>query len=302
MHILDRIKTKTKLIKSVAKRFTFEMAIKKVGKEAKRKTQDLLLLAQKPLMKKEAWKKAKAAQFSHWYYSTDLGDGVFWPATLPNEQTCMQGLVKNRSILMHLIDQHIGDVSGLKILDLACSAGLHSFELARRGAIVTGIDWDHGAIRQAKFVQECIKDQLRHKVKFYHLDLLDFNPPKGFFDYVYCSGLIYHLQDPIGVAQKIRSFCSRGVIISSCISPKEEPLFELSDPAQFPFCASWEFALVPTASMLQKTFEYAGFKIVRFGDMSEFSDVVWSNLTVKTSEDPVSAPKYKGPVYLVGQV
>lgn len=298
MKILKKVETKAKQLKALAQRFTVEKAIKK----AKKTTEELKLLAQKHTMSKAEWKKSRAALFSHWYYTTDLGDGVVCEATIPNEKACFQGLMKNRSHLLYMIDTHIGDVSGLKILDLACSAGLHAFELARRGAIVTGIDWDSGAIKQAKFVQECIKDQFKHPVKFHCISLFDFECAKNHFDYVYCSGLMYHLQNPIGAAQKIRDFCSKGVIISSCVTPKEGELFELSDPAQFPFCGSWEFALVPTATMIKKVFEYAGFKIVGITDWDGFQDTPGLNFSAKSANNSLSLQGSRGPVYLVGKV
>ncbi len=294
--MFETIKLKSKKLKSLAQRFTIEKAINKIRLEAKKFSNKIKLGTKKynSISKKyiniAEWKKDTAALFPHWYYTTDLGDGISRKATINNEEVTMPLLIKNRSNLLYMIDKHVGDISGLKILDLACSAGLHAFELARRGAIVTGIDWDSGAIKQAKFVQECLKKEIKHPIKFEHVSLFDFECPTNYFDYVYCSGLFYHLPDPIGAAQKMRTFCSKGIMISSSVSPKEEALFELSDPKMFPFCASWEFALVPTAKMLEKIIEHAGFKIV--------ASAIWDQIpeTVKPF-----GPASTGPVFLIAK-
>jgi hypothetical protein len=59
------------------------------------------------------------------------------------------------------------------------------------------------------------------------------------------------------------------LLIQSSITPRAGDLLELSNPAQLPFCASWEFALVPTASMLRKIFEHAGCKALALIDSSQ---------------------------------
>lgn len=229
-----------------------------------------IAIAPREIIDPAEYKRIRAAMFAHWYYSCDLKDGVVWAATLPDERAATTGARNNVRIMLKMIEQHFGSVDGLKILDVACSAGLHSFELARLGALVTAIDWDSAAIAQAKFIQECICDELRNPVDFRCTDLFSFEAPPRSFDLVYCSGLFYHLQDPIGAARKLATLCRRGGVMQCCVTAREGNLLELSDPAKFPFCASWEFALVPTATMLFKILESAGFAVADMLDISEF--------------------------------
>lgn len=42
-------------------------------------------------------------------------------------------------------------LSGWTALDIGCNAGFYSFELARRGARVTGIDYDPHYLKQARW-------------------------------------------------------------------------------------------------------------------------------------------------------
>ncbi|HVY13301.1 MAG TPA: class I SAM-dependent methyltransferase, partial [Alphaproteobacteria bacterium] len=133
-------------------------------------------------------KTSLARCFRHWYYDTDLGNGVIIPAT---RQTYMSSFKAARARQMALIDKHFGDIRGWKVLDVACSSGYHSLTLAERGAHVTGIDVDIEAIRQAVFVRDCRgqKDQ----IDFLCDDILAFNASDEAFDLIYCSGLYYHL-------------------------------------------------------------------------------------------------------------
>src|SRR5947208_2709930 len=43
------------------------------------------------------------------------------------------------------------DLTGWRALDVGCNAGFYTFELARRGATVLGIDMDDHYLRQAKW-------------------------------------------------------------------------------------------------------------------------------------------------------
>jgi 2-polyprenyl-3-methyl-5-hydroxy-6-metoxy-1,4-benzoquinol methylase len=237
------------------------------------------------------YKRLRARMFPHWYYTCCLGDGIVQRATVSDEQSTMAGLLANRDKMLAMLENYFGTLGGATVLDVGCSAGLHSFELARRGAIVTAIDWDANAILQAQFVQECIADQLPGRVDFKCVDLFAFDAPAGGFDVVYCSGVFYHLQDPIGAARRLATMTRSLLLIQSSITPRAGDLLELSNPAQFPFCASWEFALVPTASMLRKIFEHAGCKALALIDSSQLP------------RNPVAKRRQKlaGPVYLACQ-
>lgn len=50
-------------------------------------------------------------------------------------------------------------------------------------------------------------------------------------------------------------------MLQSCVSTRDDPVFELSDPELWPFCAPWEFCLVPSAGMVARVFEKTGFVV-----------------------------------------
>ncbi len=251
-------------------------------------------IASRSSMQPSEYKRIRAAMFAHWYYTCDLKDGIRRKATLPDELRATAWAQSNLKIMLRMIEKHFGIVAGLRVLDVACSAGLHALELARRGAIVTGIDWDRAAIDQAQFIQECIANELSHPVEFRHTNLFTFAAEPRSFDLIYCSGLFYHLQDPIGAAQRLARLCRRGAVMQCCITSREGDLLELSDSSKFPFCGSWEFALVPTPTMLQKILENGGFAVRELLDASEF--VIENDTVIERHSDTNSIRS--GPVYL----
>lgn len=76
--------------------------------------------------------------------------------------------------LIDLIQRTIPTYSREKILDLACGAGRHSLELARRGFDVTGIDLSSYLISEAKKLVRTSPEQ-GLKVRFEIKDMRDFN-------------------------------------------------------------------------------------------------------------------------------
>jgi hypothetical protein len=135
-------------------------------------------------LSRSEYKWLRAHGFDHWYYSCDFGDGVSRRATIPNEEAMMPGLLAARS----------RNEGGTCERSIGCANSrcrmlgrFQTMEFARRGAIVTGIDWDKKAIEQAKFVHECVADQFPHPVTFQCCNLFDCDAPDKSFDYVHCS-------------------------------------------------------------------------------------------------------------------
>src|SRR5919206_4902372 len=83
-----------------------------------------------------------------WFHNIVLPDGTqtapdhFWGGDFP--------AYKWRVIAPHIPE----DLRGWRALDIGCNAGFYTFELARRGAEVTGIDLDPHYLRQAAWAAE----------------------------------------------------------------------------------------------------------------------------------------------------
>jgi tRNA (mo5U34)-methyltransferase len=89
------------------------------------------------------------------------------------------------------------DLRGCRALDIGCNAGFYSFELARRGASVVGIDHDPHYLRQARWAAE--RFGLEDRVELRELGVYDLAAlsPSETFDLVVFMGVLYHLRYPL---------------------------------------------------------------------------------------------------------
>lgn len=87
------------------------------------------------------------------------------------------------------------DLSGWKCLDIGCNAGFYTFELAKRGAEVLGIDLDERYLRQARWAagQFGVSD----RVRFEKMQVYDLARRNERFDLVLFMGVLYHLRYPM---------------------------------------------------------------------------------------------------------
>lgn len=82
-------------------------------------------------------------ELAPWFHNLHLPDGT---QTAPEHY-----LGDFPARLWATIEPHIpNDLTGWSVLDIGCNAGFYCFELARRGAQVTGIDHDERYLRQAR--------------------------------------------------------------------------------------------------------------------------------------------------------
>jgi tRNA (mo5U34)-methyltransferase len=84
------------------------------------------------------------------------------------------------------------DLRGKRVLDIGPWDGYYTFEMERRGAEVTAIDY----VDLDTFRELCRIYQSR--VNYYQMDIYELDPAKiGTFDIVLCLGVLYHLKHPI---------------------------------------------------------------------------------------------------------
>jgi tRNA (mo5U34)-methyltransferase len=100
------------------------------------------------------------------------------------------------------------DLSHMTALDIGCNAGFYSFELAKRGARVLGIDLDPHYLKQANWAAN--EMGLRDRVQFRQMQVYDLAKLEEQFDVIFFMGVFYHLRYPLLaldiVAQKLRKF------------------------------------------------------------------------------------------------
>jgi tRNA (mo5U34)-methyltransferase len=98
------------------------------------------------------------------------------------------------------------DLTGQRVLDIGCNAGFYTFELAKRGAIVLGIDHDEHYLRQARWAAQRLG--VDEQVEFRQMGVYDLGDLDETFDIVLFLGVLYHLRYPLLgldlVAEKVR--------------------------------------------------------------------------------------------------
>jgi tRNA (mo5U34)-methyltransferase len=130
----------------------------------------------------------EAAALGPWFHNLHLPDGT---CTEPEHPLGDFPAFKWRQLASHLPE----DLAGWRALDIGCNAGFYSFELARRGAHVMGIDLDPRYLAQAEWAAG--EMGLRNRVRFRQAQVYDLARLRGSFDLVLFLGVLYHLRYPM---------------------------------------------------------------------------------------------------------
>jgi ubiquinone/menaquinone biosynthesis C-methylase UbiE len=109
----------------------------------------------------------------------------------------------------------LGDVSGLRVLDLGCGTGRHALWLAEKGAMVTAVDFSEGMLAKAR--QKPFADA----VTFWQHDLHEPLPfDDGEFDIVVSGLVLEHIQDLPRLFAEIRRVVKpEGRVVISAMHP-----------------------------------------------------------------------------------
>ena len=118
----------------------------------------------------------------------------------------------------------LGDVKGLKVLDLGCGEGGYARELARSGAIVTAIDCSEELIEYADSAAQKENLNISHFVRNSN-DLYDI--ADEVFDVVLCSMMLMDVEDLSGTLKEIKRVLKRqGKVFITILHPCFKPPIE----------------------------------------------------------------------------
>ena len=145
-------------------------------------------------------REREIASLGPWFHNLHLPDGA---QTAPGHR-----LGDFPRFKWEQIAPYIGtDLTGVHALDIGCNSGFYSFELAKRGASVLGIDVEPLFLRQARWAAR--EFDLEQSVRFERMQVYDLAHTTQTFDIVLFMGLLYHLRYPLLaldiVAQKVSS-------------------------------------------------------------------------------------------------
>jgi tRNA (mo5U34)-methyltransferase len=133
-------------------------------------------------------REREIAALGPWFHNLHLPDGT---ETAPGHFLGDFPRYKWQVLAPHLPT----DLRGWTALDIGCNAGYYCFELAQRGAQVTGIDVDPHYLRQARWAAKELK--LEEVVEFREMQVYDLAGEQETFDLVLFMGVFYHLRYPL---------------------------------------------------------------------------------------------------------
>lgn len=113
-----------------------------------------------------------------------------------------------------IVDEMLGDVRGLHVLDLGCGTGRHSIRLANQGAIVTAVDFSPGMLAQAQHKTD-------EPIRYVSSDLQKPLPfGKAAFDRVTCCLVLDHIHELGPLFREIHRLCRpNGSVVLSNMHP-----------------------------------------------------------------------------------
>jgi 2-polyprenyl-3-methyl-5-hydroxy-6-metoxy-1,4-benzoquinol methylase len=157
---------------------------------------------------------ALESRFGPWTaHNIRLADGVYTLSEAP-----VGDEVKLRRITQLVADTFAGQISGLRVLDLACLEGMYAIEFALRGAEVVAIEGREANLEKARFAARVLG---LGGIDFQLGDVRDLSRERhGVFDVVLCLGILYHLDagDLIPFVERLHEVCRRALVIDTAIA------------------------------------------------------------------------------------
>jgi tRNA (mo5U34)-methyltransferase len=156
--------------------------------------------------------------FAPWFHNLHLPDGR---ETAPDHPLGDFPSFKWREIAPHLPD----DLTGWTALDIGCNAGFYSFQLASRGARVTGLEVDAHYLRQARWAA----DRFGLEVDFRLGSVYDLQGTAEQWDLVLFMGVLYHLRHPLLALDLVAAAVRRTLVLQTLTMPGDERVEPPSD-------------------------------------------------------------------------
>jgi len=157
------------------------------------------------------------------YHSFRLPDGRILEGAMPLE--FLEGRVASFNLPQ--------DLRGKRVLDIGPWDGYFTFEMERRGAEVTAIDYaDLDTFR-------ALHRAYNSRARYLRLDLYELDPVRhGIFDIVLCLGVLYHLKHPLLALEKICAVTRDVAIIETVVVDGEARQKGVCPP--FPYVEFYE--------------------------------------------------------------
>lgn len=161
------------------------------------------------------------ARLGPWFHNLHLPDGT---QTCPDHWLGDFPAFKWRQLAPSLPE----DLRGWRALEIGCNAGFYTFELAKRGAHVTGIDVDPHYLEQARWAAK--QFGLEAQVEFRQMQVYDLASFYDRFDLVLFMGVFYHLRYPLLALDLVAQKVKRTLVFQTLTTPEEAVYENTHDP------------------------------------------------------------------------
>jgi tRNA (mo5U34)-methyltransferase len=157
-----------------------------------------------------AEREAEILALGPWFHNLHLPDGA---QTAPHSALGDFPRWKWEEVAPHVP----ADLTGWTALDIGCNAGFYAFELAKRGARVTGIDVEPLFLRQAEWAAR--EFDLADRVDFRRMAVYDLHQLEGRYDLVLFMGVLYHLRYPMLGLDLVTEKVGRMMVFQTLTAP-----------------------------------------------------------------------------------
>lgn len=204
----------------------------------------------------------KISSFERWHYQFDL-NGYKTPI---HDKTKINRHIQRRKYFFDpVVDLLGGTLTGKRILDLGCNAGFWSLQAIENGCdFVLGIDGRQMHIDQANFVFN-VNQVEKSRYEFIRGNVFEINFKKfGSFDIVFFLGLMYHINKPIALMEKISDINTDILIIDTAVLDQKGSFLKIVHESinDFRNAVENELVLLPTRQAVFDIVQQFGYNIV----------------------------------------
>ena len=204
----------------------------------------------------------KINSFERWHYQFEL-NGILTPIADPNRVN--RHMQRRAYFFEPLLELFGGSLKGKRILDIGCNAGFWSLQAIEAGCeYVLGVDGRDMHVEQAQLVFET-KGIDADRYHFVQGDIFEYDfSQHGEFDIVFYFGLMYHINKPVVLMEKIAAVNSDVVIIDTDLSTLKGPFLEIHhEPLDDPRNAVFNtMVLWPTKQAVAAIARQSGYKVM----------------------------------------
>jgi tRNA (mo5U34)-methyltransferase len=204
----------------------------------------------------------KINSFERWHYQFDL-NGNLTPIADPSRVN--RHLQRKAYFFEPLVKLCGGSLKGKRVLDIGCNAGFWSLQAIEAGCeYIFGIDGRQMHVEQANLVFET-KGIENNRYDFVQGDIFEYDfAQHGEFDIVFYFGLMYHINKPVVLMEKIAEVNSDIVVIDTDLSTLKGPFLEIHhEPLDDPRNAVFNtMVLWPTKQAVAAIARQSGYDVI----------------------------------------